>query len=427
MSLLGGSRVRDGGARDPAYDRTRLALHERLAQEFRPDGLDPQRREDEARMCLLRWYEEQRPPLTLFQRDQLIREILQDALFFGPLTPLLRNEAITEIMVNGPAQVYVEQDGAVALSAVRFRDDAHVRLVVDRILGPLGRRIDESAPMVDARIPDGSRLHAVIPPVSRQGTLVTIRKFRSAGLGVEDLVRYKSLTPVMADLLRSCVVARCAMLVSGGTSVGKTSLLNVLSRWIDPAERVVTIEDTAELRLPLPHWLALEARPANLEGKGEITQRDLVRASLRMRPDRILVGESRGAEAWELVKALNTGHEGGMSTIHANSAREALPKLAQYTLEAGLGLPYPALMQSITSAFQVVIHMARDSGGRRYVASITEILGAQEGEILTHDLVVYQPDAGMRVAAPERLHRMLGERGGQIPPALLEAEAEGVA
>lgn len=425
--MLDGQRLRERAAQDGAYEQARRVLHERFAQEFRDDGLDPERREDRARMYLLRAYDELRPRLTLSQRDHLLTEIIQDALAYGPLTALLEDETVTEIMVNGPERVYVEREGVIVPTPVRFRDDNHVRMIVDRILGPLGRRVDESSPIVDARMPDGSRLHVVIPPISRDGSTVTIRKFRRTTLTVDELVRYGSLTPAMADLLRACVTARLAILVSGGTSSGKTSLLNVLARWIDPAERVVTIEDTAELRLPLPHWRPLEARPANLEGKGEVTQRELVRASLRMRPDRVIVGESRGPEAWELIKALNTGHEGGMSTIHANSAREALLKLAQYTLEAGLGLPYDALMASIATAFHVVVHLEKDPRGRRYVAEISELLGASGSEILTNALVTYGPDTGPVAGTPQRVRDLLRDRHVLYPEALLGTRADAAA
>lgn len=420
--------LRDERGAPSPYERLRRHCHDRLATEVRLSDVPASQQANVVRAAILTYLFEQRANLPLAQREQIVTEILQDALGYGPITCLLGDDGVTEIMVNGFAQVYVERFGRIEAASVRFRDDAHVMQIIERIIAPLGRRVDEGSPMVDARLPDGSRVNAIIPPASRIGPTLTIRKFARKLLTPEDLIAFGAITPPIAELLRLCVQAKLSVLVSGGTGVGKTSLLNVLALWIPPTERIISIEDTAELRLDHPHWLPLEYRPPNIEGKGEITQRDLLRNALRMRPDRILIGEVRGAEAWELIKALNTGHEGGLSTIHANNAVEALHKLAHYLLETGVLVPYEALYARIASAIHVVVHVHRYQDGSRKVASITEVLDAAGSEIHTHDLVSFRPDpvgggpvTGTFVTAPAsvRLQALLEERGFSFSKELL--------
>ena len=334
---------------------------------------------------------EMRAQLTRQERERLVRELVQDILAYGPITPLLDDERVTEIMVNGPSQVYVERDGRIELTDVRFRDDAHVRMVIDRIVAPLGRRVDEASPMVDARLPDGSRVNAIIPPVSLVGPVITIRRFVRRRLGAEELVRTGSLSRPMVEFLRTCVEGRRSVLVSGGTGSGKTTVLNMLSRFIPAEERIITIEDVAELQLQHPHWIRLETRPANTEGKGEVTARDLVRNALRMRPDRIILGEVRGAEAFEMIQALNTGHEGGMSTLHANTAEDALVKLANYVRYA-FDLPVAVINAQIASAIDLVVHVHRFPDGRRRVVAVVEVLEASGEHIVTAPIFEFRPD-----------------------------------
>jgi len=414
-----------------SYERLRRTCHERLATELRLDIIPPHQRADHVRGEILRYLFEQRAALPTAQREQLITEILQDALGYGPITPLLADDTVSEIMVNGPEQAYVERDGRLEATPIRFRDSSHVMQVIERIVAPIGRRVDDSSPMVDARLPDGSRVNVIIPPVSRVGPVLTIRKFTTRRLGADDLVRLGALTPGMLAWLRHCVQARLSILVSGGTASGKTTLLNVLSQWADRSERIISIEDVAELQLDHPHWISLESRPSNIEGKGEITPRDLLRNALRMRPDRILVGEVRGAEAWELIKALNTGHDGGMSTIHANNAAEALHKLGQYLLETGVRMPYEALNARIAGAIHLVVHVHRYHDGSRKVSSITEVVGCDGGEIQAQDLVVFRqlpsnngqngPVRGefVVVGTPVRLPTALADRGYSMPEVAL--------
>lgn len=334
-------------------------------------------------------------PLTARERQRLIREVHNDVLGLGPLQPLIDDKDVTEIMVNGPSQVYVERAGKLTLSPVRFKDEPHLRRVIERIVTKVGRRIDESSPLVDARLEDGSRVNAIIPPLAVSGSTLTIRKFSKDALTVPDLIDKKSLTPQVAELLKACVSARLNIIVSGGTGTGKTTLLNVLSSFIPNGERIVSIEDAVELQLQQDHVVRLESRPANVEGKGEVTIRDLVKNSLRMRPDRIIVGECRGGEALDMLQAMNTGHDGSLSTIHANTTRDALARLETLVLMAGMDLPLRAIREQVCSAIDVIIQITRLRDGSRRVTSITEVSGMEGQTITLQEVFGFDYSAGV--------------------------------
>ncbi len=323
-------------------------------------------------------------------RTRLFEAIAAEILGFGPIEPLLNDESVTEIMVNGPRLVYVEQQGRLYKTDIKFRDDEHVSRVIDRIISPLGRRCDESSPYVDARLPDGSRVNAVIPPISLIGPVITIRKFSKTPLQPDDLVRLGSLTTNIVEFLRACVQVRLNIVVSGGTGSGKTTLLNVLSSFIPGDERIVTIEDAAELQLRQEHVIPLESRPANIEGKGRISIRDLVGNALRMRPDRILVGECRGGEALDMLQAMNTGHEGSMTTLHSNSPRDTLSRLETMVLMAGMELPLRAIREQIASAVHLIVHQERMRDGSRRITHITEVLRMESDVITTQEIFVFE-------------------------------------
>jgi pilus assembly protein CpaF len=318
---------------------------------------------------------------------QLKRELIEETLGLGPIESLLNEPGITEIMVNGSREVYIERDGAIQKTTKRFVSGKQVRLVIERILAPLGRRIDEASPMVDARLPDGSRVNAIIEPLSVDGPTLTIRRFGVRRLGIEDLVSAGAMTPWMVDLLRAAVAARLNVVVSGGTGAGKTTLLGALSSFISRSERIVTIEDAAELLLDQPHVVRLESRPANLEGRGEVRIRELVRNALRMRPDRIVVGECRGAEALDMLQAMNTGHDGSLTTLHANTPRDALFRIETMVLTAGFNLPVRAIREQISSAIDIIVQVSRMRDGSRKIVSISEVVG-MEGDVVTMQEIV---------------------------------------
>ena len=336
---------------------------------------------------------EQEAGLARADRETLVRDIADDVLGNGPLEKLLADDTITEIMVNGPHEVWIERQGRLYETGVRFSDESHMRRIMIKMVAQAGRRVDESRPMVDARLPDGSRMNAVLPPLSLSGPLITIRRFPTRRLRVNDLIRTSSLTTETADFLERCVRARLNLLISGGTSSGKTTLLNILSEAIPESDRIVTIEETAELQLHQRHVLRLETRMANVEGEGEITIRQLVRNSLRMRPDRLIVGEVRGAEALDMLQGLNTGHDGSLCTLHANTPRDSLSRLETMMLMAGYDLPVAALRQQIASAIDVIVHLQRLRDGARRVTAITEVQH-MEGDIITlQDIFSFEQEA----------------------------------
>lgn len=328
--------------------------------------------------------------LAVDQRDSMVREIMDEIYGFGPLEPLMNDPDVSDVLVNGPDRVFVERNGRLQPTTVKFADNAHLLRLIHRLVGRAGRRIDEVSPMVDAKLPDGSRLNAVIPPLALQGPTVSIRRFKSRALLFEDMVSMGSLAPEMADFLVMGVRGRLNVLVSGGTGAGKTTLLNNLSRFIPISERVITIEQTAELQLQQPDVVSLEMRPANVEGQGEINQRDLLKNCLRMRPDRIIVGESRGGEVLEMLQAMNTGHDGSMSTLHANDTRDALDRLEMMIALSGVDLPTQVARQYIASAVQLLVHMSRLSTGERKVTRISEIGGCRNGVYIIEDIFVYR-------------------------------------
>lgn len=372
-------------------NRIHFALIEELGRALFNSELDPQslRRHvtDEIRERLA-----QEAGISREDRERLVDELADDILGHGPLERLLGDETISEIMVNGPNDVWVERAGRLHKSPVRFSDDSQLRRIINKIVAQVGRRIDESSPMVDARLPDGSRVNATLPPLSLSGPLLTIRKFRQDRYDVGGLIGVNTLTPDTAELLQRCVEARLNMLISGGTGSGKTTLLNALSAAIPDTERIITIEDAAELQLAQRHVLRLEYRPPNIEGQGEVTIRDLVRNSLRMRPDRILVGEVRGAEALDMLQAMNTGHDGSLTTLHANSPRDALSRIETMVLMAGFDLPLRAIRQQVASALDVLVHLERLHDGTRRVVAITEVQRMEQDVITLQDLFVFRVD-----------------------------------
>jgi len=370
-------------------------------------------------------------PMSSAEVAQVEQAVTDDILGYGPIQQLLADPSVSEIMVNGPNQVYIERDGKILATKVRFLDEAHLCHVVGRIVAEVGRHIDESSPMVDARLPDGSRVNAVYPPLAVGGPFLTIRKFATEPFSFEDLIASGTLTPQVGELLRAAVVGRANILVSGGASTGKTTLLNVLSSFIPPGERVITIEDAKELQLRQRHVLSLESRPPNTEGKGEVTARDLLRNALRMRPDRIIMGECRSGEALDMLQAMNTGHDGSLTTVHANSPRDALSRVETMTLMAGFDLPSRAIREQMSSALDLIVHLARLRDGTRRVTQVSEV-GTMEGEVvLLQDIFTFDHRSG--ATSPGRLPgqlkatglrpkltERLAERGVHIDPAIFE-------
>ena len=360
-------------------------LHRRLVDKLDVktlQALPPERLRVELRELLSSMVANARAPLNQIERERLVQALLDELTGLGPLESLLRDDTISDILVNGPRRVFVERAGRLEPAGVRFDDDEHLMRVINRIVSRVGRRVDETSPMVDARLPDGSRVNAIIPPLSLDGPTLSIRRFGASPLRARDLVALGSLTPLAMAFLGGCVRGKCNLLVSGGTGTGKTTLLNALSSFIPAAERIITIEDSAELKLQQPHVVRLETRPPNVEGTGEITARELLRNSLRMRPDRIVIGEVRASEVLDMLQAMNTGHEGSLTTVHANSSRDALARLESMVGMAGLTLTEHATRQVISRAIHVVVHLSRGSDGRRRVISVAEITGL-EGSTIT--------------------------------------------
>jgi pilus assembly protein CpaF len=376
-------------------DRAGVALYERMGSRITDNSIDDAELQQYVKDELKKIIEEEDIPLTLTERNRLVQEIIDDVLGLGPLEKFLKDDAISEIMVNGADKIYVERQGKLGLSGSRFNDEDHLRKVIERIVTKVGRRIDESSPLVDARLSDGSRVNAIIPPLAVNGSSLTIRKFGQVPLTVNDLIALGSMSPEIAELLHACVRARLNIIVSGGTGTGKTTMLNVLSSFLPSDERIVTIEDAVELQLQQEHVVRLESRPQNIEGKGEITIRDLVRNSLRMRPDRIVIGEVRGGESLDMLQAMNTGHDGSISTVHANSPRDAISRLETLVLMAGMDLPLRAIREQIASAVNLIIHISRLRDGSRRITHVTEVQG-MEGDIVTlQDAFVFDYSAGV--------------------------------
>jgi pilus assembly protein CpaF len=369
-------------------------------------------------------------PLSRAEREQLVVEVQHETFGLGPIEPLMQDPTVSDILVNGPHEVYVERRGRLHKTNAIFRDDAHLMQVIERIVSAVGRRVDESSPMVDARLKDGSRVNAIIPPLALDGPVLSIRRFAVDPFKMSDLLAFGALTEQLADVMKAAVQARLNILVSGGTGAGKTTLLNILSNYIPDSERIVTIEDSAELQLQQEHVVRLETRPPNIEGAGAVTSRDLVRNALRMRPDRIVVGEVRGAEVLDMLQAMNTGHDGSMSTVHANSTRDALSRIETMVLMSGISLPMRAMRDYISSALDVVLQLARLSDGTRKLVRVTEIVGMEEDVVTTQDIFVFEQQGVEKDGRVRGFHRATGVRprfterleraGVHLPPDLFD-------
>jgi pilus assembly protein CpaF len=388
---LGSQSERQGGNKN--FEELKRLIHSKLV-----DKLDLSRVSDlagdtlrrEIRLVVERLCDTENPLLNRMERERLIDEVLDETFGFGPLEMLLKDPTISDILINGPHKIYVERRGKLEKSDVKFRDNEHLLQIIDRIVSKVGRRVDETSPMVDARLPDGSRFNAIIPPLALDGATVSIRRFGANPLKLEDLLNYKAFTPEMAMLLEACIKARLNIVISGGTGCGKTTLLNTMSSFIPSDERVITIEDAAELQLQQDHVVRLETRPANIEGKGQVTTRDLVKNALRMRPERIIIGECRGAEALDMLQAMNTGHAGSMTTLHANTPRDGQARLETMVMMAGMDLPIKAMRQQISSAVDLIIQANRLQGGPRKVTTITEVMNMEQDVIIMQDIFRYK-------------------------------------
>lgn len=371
---------------DPAIDQIRHRIHGALIEELGPILYDTRMNEDELRKrvhdSLHQALAQERTPLSAADKASLIQDVSDDILGYGPIDKLLREDGVSEIMCNGPKQIYVERGGKLELDEVTFVDDMHLRRIIDKIVAQVGRRIDESSPLCDARLPDGSRVNAVIAPLSVGGPFLTIRKFSADPLRIDDLIRFGTLSVHAARFLQACIVGKLNVVVAGGTGTGKTTTLNVLSSFIPADERIITVEDAKELQLHQDHVLSLETRPPNVEGKGEVSIRELVKNTLRMRPDRIVVGECRSGEALDMLQAMNTGHDGSMTTIHANSARDGISRLENMIAMAGIEMPIKAVRSQISSAVNLIVQASRLQDGSRRMTSITEITG-MEGDVIS--------------------------------------------
>ena len=393
-SLIGNGaqkKVKDSQAE--GFQQLKLAVHNRLFETLdvtRLESLEPGLASQKVTEAITAILEDEGRLLTDSDRFHLIEEIKNELLGLGPLEPLLWDDEITDILVNGHNQIYVEKRGKLHATDVKFQDDQHLMLIIDRIVSQVGRRVDEASPMVDARLPDGSRINAIIPPLALDGPSLSIRRFGRKRYNIEDLVEKKTLVPEIVDFLRTIVKARLNVLVCGGTGSGKTTMLNCLSLFIPADERIVTIEDSAELMLQQPHVVRLETRPANVEGKGEVSQRDLVKNTLRMRPDRIIVGEVRGGEVFDMLQAMSTGHDGSIATVHANTPRDAMGRLEMMMLLSGVSIPQRAMRQQIASALNIIVHVSRLSDGTRKIMRISEISGMEGEMVMMQDLFEFK-------------------------------------
>jgi pilus assembly protein CpaF len=385
--------------RDPVLDELRQKIHHHLIDELGPLLYDRRLGEDDLRVRvqdqLQKALAKEKAPLSAADKAQLVQDVSDDILGYGPIDRYLKDAEITEVMVNGPHSIYVERSGKIETVPAQFVDEDHLRRIIDKIVAQVGRRIDEATPMVDARLLDGSRVNAVVHPLAIGGPFLTIRKFATDPYTIEDLIGFGTLNPATARFLEACVVGRLNCIVAGGTGTGKTTTLNVLSAFIPDDERIVTIEDAKELQLHQDHVLAMEARPPNIEGRGQVTIRDLVRNSLRMRPDRIVVGEVRGGEALDMLQAMNTGHDGSITTVHANTPRDALARIETMTLMAGFDLPIRAIREQMSSALDLIVHLTRLRDGTRRITHVTEVQG-MEGDVITlQDIFLF--DYGMGI------------------------------
>ncbi len=415
---------------DELKDRSVEVLFQRIGARINDSKLTDDQLREYVRTELEQILQEESVTLSSQERRELTAEIEADALGLGPIQRLLDDDSISEIMVNHPRQIYIEQNGRLTLAPVTFASEQQLRRVIERIVAKVGRRIDESSPLVDARLADGSRVNAVIPPLAVRGSSLTIRKFAKKAFTVDDLIRFGSMTPELGELLELCVRGRLNVLVSGGTGTGKTTLLNVLSSFIPDGERIVTIEDAIELKMQQEHVVQLESRPPNIEGRGEVTIRDLVKNSLRMRPDRVVIGECRGAEALDMLQAMNTGHDGSISTLHANSPRDCVARLETLVLMAGMDLPLRAIREQIGSAVDLIVQISRMRDGSRRITYVTELTGIKNDEAVLNDLYRFDFAAGYSddgrplgevkpVGSGDHLRSLLDERGIKVPQYLL--------
>jgi len=430
QTTLGEPMVENRAVADP-YAELKTQVHHACIAKLGPQLFTTQS-DEELSERVLRAVTEQlaldRTPLTREERRQVTREITDDILGYGPLEPFLHDDTVSEVMVNGPDAIYIERSGRIERTPAAFVDAAHLMRIIDKIVSTVGRRIDEASPMVDARLPDGSRVNAIIPPLALRGPTLTIRKFSRDPYTMDDLINFGSISPKAAQFLSACVHGKLNILISGGTGTGKTTTLNAMSAFIPDAERIVTIEDAAELQLQQQHVIPLEARPSNIEGQGEVRIRELVRNSLRMRPDRIIVGEVRGPETLDMLQAMNTGHEGSLTTIHANSPRDALSRLETLVMTGGVELPHRAIREQIASAFDLLIQITRLVDGSRRLTHISEVLGMESDVITLQDVFVAKPPAEREQAASPGATKLLGplECSGLKPHFLEKMAANGV-
>ena len=420
---------------DP-FVTVKRSVHEALLETLGPKlydaHVDQQELEQQVTQTLQSVLQRDETPMTTADRARVAQEVADDILGHGPLEPFLRDPEVSEIMVNGYDQIYVERSGRLYPVPAAFTDEGHLRRTIEKIVARVGRRVDEASPMVDARLPDGSRVNAVVPPVALDGSLLTVRKFAADPFTVDDLVSFGTMPPAVADLLRACVLGRLNIVIGGGTGSGKTTTLNVLSSFVSADERIVTVEDAAELQLRQEHVIRMESRPPNLEGRGEIAIRDLVRNSLRMRPDRIIIGEVRDAAALDMLQAMNTGHDGSLTTVHSNAPRDSLARLETMVLMAGIELPQRAIREQMASAIDLIIHQARLKDGTRRITHITEVEGMEGNVITLQDVFLFDFHAGVddkgfhrgilrSTGLRPRFVGTLADRGISLPPGLFTA------